>query len=282
MTKQKPQRSTTEKWIVRCFLILGVLLILFEARAKYGYDMSLKYLTSATEQEEANTAVAAAAEKADEEQGAISAMDAQAQTWGSLQTEAFGALSFMAPVMRGTPGEVIKSEPIVPKNEKGEAVPLKDKDGNVIEMQAEKAFQKSLRWFSLRDLVAPEPVYQLWVKVAGEGDAAEIVTYRSAGMSESDLWANPDRLEANPYIPQSEASKYLGGGGGGGGGGRQRRQRPDNNEDKADNSDQSEDAGSEEAGEEMENDEEAGDKEESTEEADADKSDSDDGGAEDQ
>ncbi len=232
MTTTKKQRSPAEKWIVRTFLLVGVGLILFEARAKYGYDLTMKYLRSATEQEEASTAIAAAVENGDEEKGFVDAVDdVKAQTWGSLQSKAFGPLAFMAPIMRGSVGEVVKSAPVIPKNEDGEEVKLKDKDGNEVEMQAERSYEKSLRWFSLRDLASPKPVYQLHIKLAGDGDAAEVVTYRSSQMDESDLWANPDRMKANKFIPASEASKYLGGGPGGGGQPRRRRNRG-NDEDK--------------------------------------------------
>ncbi len=240
-SKPRKQRSKAEKIIVRTLLVVGIALIAFEVRAKYGYDSSLAYLTEAMKTEELR--VRSVSSKLDDmkkmtaEEKAASNMSVPEMdednppTWGGINSEAFGSLSFLAGVLRGSPGEPKYQKPVL-----HEKAALYDKDGNKIELNNEKTYERELRWSSLRDLWEEHPAYVLVLKLNGEGDDAEIVGYRTGGED-----PDPPPRPGN-FIPQEQAESMLGAGGGatprrppaGADSGKGRPQRPGAEDGKAD------------------------------------------------
>lgn len=239
-SSEKKSKSTLEKVLFRGFLLISVVLIAFEARAKFGYDYSLNYLKRAMAVEEFNVAAlrkeTEAGKKDDVKTVAEETEDA---TWGGLRSDAFEKLSFLAPLLAGQASEPIKFKPVLARDVKdGSEVKLRDKDGKVLELQAETSFERSLRWHSIRDLWMPEPAYLLTVKVAKEGEDADIVGFNN-GAADGDMgkyFANPDRLAPAKFDATTERSVIgigpgPGAGGGNGNGQGRRRRRPGSDED---------------------------------------------------
>lgn len=239
-SSEKKSKSTLEKVLFRGFLLISVVLIAFEARAKFGYDYSLNYLKKAMAVEEFNVAAlrkeTEAGKKDDVKTVAEETEDA---TWGGLRSDAFEKLSFLAPLLAGQASEPIKFKPVLARDVKdGSEVKLRDKNGKVLELQAETSFERSLRWHSIRDLWRSEPAYLLTVKVAKEGADADIVGFNN-GAADGDMgkyFANPDRLAPAKFDATTERSVIgigpgPGAGGGNGNGQGRRRRRPGSDED---------------------------------------------------
>lgn len=219
-TPAKQGKSPVEKWLFRGFLVASIGLIAFEARAKFGYDYSLEYLKKATQTEEMRlSAVKKKTEDGEAPKNKVTVPEMEVgddPTWGKLRDEAFGPVAFLAPVLAGAPGEPQRFKPILPEHvDKTKTFKLKTKDGKELELNDEANFERSIRWHSLRDLWSPEPVYQLTVRVAGEGDDADIIGFVT-GAADADpgkYFVDPDRLKPNIYDPNQERQAAMMGGG---------------------------------------------------------------------
>jgi hypothetical protein len=202
----KKTKSGLEKVLFRGFLLISVLLIAFEARAKFGYDYSLEYLKKATAAEEIRVTTI---KKQTEGEVKTVAEETEDATWAGLRSDAFENLSFLAPILAGQAGEPIEFKPVLAKHfETGAEVQLEDADGKKVELDSETSFERSLRWHSIRDLWMPEPAYLLTVKVANAQEDADIVGFNN-GAADGDMskyFANPDRLKPAKFDPNAERS----------------------------------------------------------------------------
>ena len=223
----EPKRSAVERVLFWGFIVVSLGLVAFEARAKYGYDMTLSYL---------NTRLATEEFKIPKKGEEVKKVEIADPNWVSLQSEPFETVAVAAAFMPGSASEIKRFKPVVSRNADGTDIEIKDKNGTVLEVQPELNVERTLRWHSLRDLWAAEPVYQLTVVLANDDPDADVVAFDTSGGKNSlgDYFKNPERMAPSTFIPNQERS--VGGGGGGFGG----PPRPRGTEDKpeADTSDE--------------------------------------------
>ena len=87
----KPARSAGEKWFVRILLIVGIGLILFEVRSKYGYQWTLDYLVKINQTEELNFDAAKEQEKGDGKKITVEELEGEDPKLAALASEPFGS-----------------------------------------------------------------------------------------------------------------------------------------------------------------------------------------------